>query len=311
MAFHHHKKINKLELPSREKIVLHTLADYADQQGKCWPSIETIGRGASMSRSSVIRAIKVLADKGLLRKTLTQHSNHYVVTLPEVHFDTPVVSEWNFQSVNVTPEYTNEQNNDNIKKSFANAKAEEINSTEENQQETPSVNTIDIVKESTCATVLKNGKKISPTDLEILWKTILPQKYPDIKHVKPFTVAQLGMMKHFTKAVSPHSAFNILEEVLNYWSEFGSYIYSNTDVKAIPVRPNVQFILKYSQEASNFHLVYKPQQKENEEKAKQHKLLIAQELAANAAKLAKKFQDEYEPPITLEEIEALEKEMGS
>lgn len=48
------------------KLVLMALADAADDQGVCWPSVSTLARKCSVSTRTVRRALRVLVDQGLL-----------------------------------------------------------------------------------------------------------------------------------------------------------------------------------------------------------------------------------------------------
>jgi hypothetical protein len=48
------------------KLVLAKLADYANDDGKCWPSLRTIGIYTELSRDTVLRAIRFLESKKLL-----------------------------------------------------------------------------------------------------------------------------------------------------------------------------------------------------------------------------------------------------
>ncbi len=52
-----------------EKCVLAALADYADDAGKCWPSIDTLAARCSGNRKSIIRIIKRLRDENLIAVT--------------------------------------------------------------------------------------------------------------------------------------------------------------------------------------------------------------------------------------------------
>ena len=49
-----------------ERLVLLALADNANDEGVCWPSLNTIARKCSLERRSVIRLVAQLVDKGLL-----------------------------------------------------------------------------------------------------------------------------------------------------------------------------------------------------------------------------------------------------
>ena len=48
------------------KLVLMALADPADDQGVCWPSISTLAKKCSVSTRTVRRSLRVLMDSGML-----------------------------------------------------------------------------------------------------------------------------------------------------------------------------------------------------------------------------------------------------
>ena len=56
------------ELGSRAKVVYIFLKDHADKDGTCWPGINTIAAGVSLSRSTVKRALEDLVRAGLVTK---------------------------------------------------------------------------------------------------------------------------------------------------------------------------------------------------------------------------------------------------
>ncbi len=57
----------KMDLPHRAISVYIYLADRANKQDVCWPAIPTIARDLKLSESTVRRAIRDLAQKGLLK----------------------------------------------------------------------------------------------------------------------------------------------------------------------------------------------------------------------------------------------------
>lgn len=63
------------DLPSRAKVVYFYLFDRADQEGYCFPAINTIARELSISRSTVKRAIQDLERHGYLEKTQRYRKN--------------------------------------------------------------------------------------------------------------------------------------------------------------------------------------------------------------------------------------------
>ena len=56
------------ELSHRAKLVYIFLKDHADKDGTCWPGINTIAAGVSLSRSTVKRALDDLVRAGLVVK---------------------------------------------------------------------------------------------------------------------------------------------------------------------------------------------------------------------------------------------------
>ena len=55
------------ELNHRAKAVYIYLKDHANKAGTCWPGINTIAAGVSLSRSTVKRALDDLVKAGLVR----------------------------------------------------------------------------------------------------------------------------------------------------------------------------------------------------------------------------------------------------
>ena len=56
------------DLSHRAKAVLFYLKDHADNEGKCWPGINTIAAGLNISRSTVKRALRELVETGVVEK---------------------------------------------------------------------------------------------------------------------------------------------------------------------------------------------------------------------------------------------------
>lgn len=76
-----------LALPPTPKLILMALADEADDDGNCWPSIKRIARKACVSDRTVRRTLKEYGDGGLLRVSVRtrndggQSSNRYTLSL--------------------------------------------------------------------------------------------------------------------------------------------------------------------------------------------------------------------------------------
>lgn len=63
------------ELSPRAKVVLIYLKDHANKEGTCWPGINTIAAGVSLSRSTVKRALNDLVNAGLVEKSKRWREN--------------------------------------------------------------------------------------------------------------------------------------------------------------------------------------------------------------------------------------------
>lgn len=69
-----------LDLPDSEKLVLLALADCANDEGSCWPSMKTLADKCSKSDRTVQTAIKSLVSKGHLSRSETPGKGcHYYV----------------------------------------------------------------------------------------------------------------------------------------------------------------------------------------------------------------------------------------
>ncbi|WWQ70625.1 DNA replication protein O [Escherichia phage mEp554] len=102
------------------KLVLLKLADNANDNGECYPSYHHIAKECEISKSTAMRAVDALCEKGLLIKQpryliggKEQTSNFYVIVLPSLLGsvrETPgVVSERHRGSVTVTPGVVSER----------------------------------------------------------------------------------------------------------------------------------------------------------------------------------------------------------
>lgn len=57
----------KAKLPAREKFLLIMMANYADDTGKCWPSVTTLIADTGFCRRTVMESIKTLSKIGALK----------------------------------------------------------------------------------------------------------------------------------------------------------------------------------------------------------------------------------------------------
>ncbi|VEH06324.1 MarR family [Corynebacterium kutscheri] len=81
-------------IPPAQKLVAVALADRADQDGVCWPSVDELCRRTCQSKSSVLRHLRALEERGVLtiqtrRDRLpdgrwVQRTNVYRLNLPDI-----------------------------------------------------------------------------------------------------------------------------------------------------------------------------------------------------------------------------------
>lgn len=58
----------ELNLPQNLKMVMVVLAEFANEEKTCWPSIETIARRASTTSRNAVRILKALEELGMLKR---------------------------------------------------------------------------------------------------------------------------------------------------------------------------------------------------------------------------------------------------
>ncbi len=79
-----------LELPDSDKIVLLALADCANDEGHCWPSVASLVRKCSKSERTIQASIKRLVDDGhLTRREVPGKGCNYTVHPHHQRIDTP------------------------------------------------------------------------------------------------------------------------------------------------------------------------------------------------------------------------------
>ena len=69
------RAIYSSDLNHRARSVYMYLKDRADQDGRCWPAIQTIAKELGLSRSTVKRALKELEQAAFLTKQGRKREN--------------------------------------------------------------------------------------------------------------------------------------------------------------------------------------------------------------------------------------------
>ena len=76
------------------KFILVCLANYADEDGECWPSQKTLAKNAGCGVRSVQRYLDVLEEAGLIQKIETEgEKGHFSTLLYRLKIHTPTVRQ--------------------------------------------------------------------------------------------------------------------------------------------------------------------------------------------------------------------------
>lgn len=80
----------KQALPCQEKMVLMMLANYADQSGRCFPSMPMLSKDAGLSLSQTRKCVARLEELKLLRRyrrvrSYGQTSNSFTLAINDPH----------------------------------------------------------------------------------------------------------------------------------------------------------------------------------------------------------------------------------
>lgn len=112
MAVRHWVMRNKHFSNAYEKLIYLELADRTDDNGKCFPSLATLGKASMLSKPTVIKALKGLEEKGLIvisKRKLDNGgntSNVYYVVMDEESIK-PLQSDMFDKTLYQAPESTN------------------------------------------------------------------------------------------------------------------------------------------------------------------------------------------------------------
>jgi hypothetical protein len=70
MSIHIMAQVWQTDLPPTERLVLLALADCANHEGECWPSIATLVRKTGASERTVQRALRVIEDRKMMQRVV-------------------------------------------------------------------------------------------------------------------------------------------------------------------------------------------------------------------------------------------------
>lgn len=89
MSFQAMAQAVKLKLPAAKKCLMLMLANYADENNECWPSVDRLAEDAGMSRRTVINYLNDFAEENLISQdTRKAKSGRTITNLYRLNIDT-------------------------------------------------------------------------------------------------------------------------------------------------------------------------------------------------------------------------------
>ena len=79
MSFSVGKRVWAIPMPATDKLVLLALAHYASDDGKCWPSLDKLGKDTGLHPKSVSRCIRRLKKRKLIETKRRMNSSSIVL----------------------------------------------------------------------------------------------------------------------------------------------------------------------------------------------------------------------------------------
>jgi len=79
MSFSIGKRVWAIPMPATDKLVLLALAHYASDDGKCWPSLDKLGKDTGLHPKSVSRCIRRLKKRKLIETKRRMNSSSVIL----------------------------------------------------------------------------------------------------------------------------------------------------------------------------------------------------------------------------------------
>jgi len=307
MGFVHYNPVWEIDISPTEKFVLLALAKFANVDHQAWPSYETLVGLTGLNRSSVARSLAKLKGRGIID---SHKRNHYVVynlaklmQKPSLTEGLPSLTE-GLPSLTVPPpsltvghKYNIEDNTEKTIEvpCYSHGKAKEPETMTKYPAGMNASEVMGHIKSKP-----KHDPKSMIAKLEFIWKTNIPLIIDSIKFVKPLSMKEKGQLKLFITALGDVPPIPVFNNVLENWYEYALYVKDKCGISSVPEVPSIPFILKYAGEAVNFK--------------KKGISTGDMKLVSHPKPLFKPVTTKLEIPehkkATLEDIEALEKELG-
>ena len=79
MSFSIGKRVWAIPMPATDKLVLLALANCADDNGQCWPSLDKLGKDTGLHPKSVSRCIRRLKKRKLIETKRRMNSSSVIL----------------------------------------------------------------------------------------------------------------------------------------------------------------------------------------------------------------------------------------
>lgn len=103
MSFQAMAKAVEIKLPTHEKFVLIMLANYANEQGKCWPSVATLSGDTGLSLAAVKKALKKLVERGLISRQSQSKGGRKTSSMYSFQWGKPIGSNRAYSKAPIEP----------------------------------------------------------------------------------------------------------------------------------------------------------------------------------------------------------------
>lgn len=248
------------------KFVLLAIADAADEEGHCWPSVRAISEKTSLGRTSVFKSLKWLEEQGLLKRGKRyigrqQSSNDYwlnvsLIQQGSTHGCTPPVQ------TPVPPPYTHVVTESSIEPSEEpstgaasstsaegkNPDMKDFGKTDVEEALKSPLSDPNLDPDTILQSAEKSGSRYTVAVIRKVWGELY--NYYGYGFFAEWTLKQKGQINQIQKKLGEMDVIEVVGLVLRDWHKFTA----QTDAYKIPKRPDVGFLLKHIGTAGNMLL---------------------------------------------------------
>lgn len=96
-------------------------------------------------------------------------------------------------------------------------------------------------------------EKVTPQGMYEVWRQAVPTYTEGVSYVAPFTMKQMGLVKHLIKLWGKDSP-KVLLGVIKGWVAFTKYCEANTTAFKSPLQPSLPYLVTHGQAAVNWYM---------------------------------------------------------